>query len=134
KRLLLLLDNCEHLVAACAELAETLLQTCPLLRILATSREPLGIAGEQPYRVPSLTVPAVPEPRRDRVPTKWVMGAEGRGPLPSPTSWVPGRVSEQLLEYEAVRLFVERAAAARPTFTLTEENATAVAQLCCRLD
>jgi predicted ATPase/DNA-binding SARP family transcriptional activator len=116
KRLLLLLDNCEHLVAACAELAETLLQRCPQLRILATSREPLGIAGEQPYRVPSLSLPGVQAFGRSGV-------QEG---LPDPP--------EGLLQSEAVRLFVERAVAAQPAFALTEENAVAVAQICCRLD
>src|SRR5207244_9847531 len=77
RALLLILDNCEHLVAACAELAEALLRAAPDLRILATSREALGIAGETAWRVPSLAVPA------DR-------------PLSS---------AEELTRYEAVRLF-----------------------------
>src|SRR5919202_5076504 len=105
RRALLLLDNCEHLIQACAELAETLLGACPDLRILATSREPLGLAGEMTWRVPSLTLPAPPPPP-----------------------------PEQLSEYEAVRLFIERAVAARPDFQVTNANAPAVAQVCWRLD
>jgi predicted ATPase/class 3 adenylate cyclase len=104
--LLMILDNCEHLVAACAQLAEALLQACPTLRILATSREPLSVGGEAPYRVPSLALP------------------EGRQ---SP-------VLGSLMQYESVRLFVDRAATVLPTFTVTEENAPAVAQVCRRLD
>jgi predicted ATPase len=64
RRLLLVLDNCEHLVAACAQLAETLLQGCSDLRILATSREPLNIGGEVTYRVPSLPSPPPRPPSR----------------------------------------------------------------------
>ena len=106
KRLLLVLDNCEHLIDACAALAEALLRACPDLRILATSREPLGLTGETAWRAPSL---ALPDPER----------------LPPPA---------QLAEIEAVRLFVERARAAQPGFAVTEPNAAAVAQICCRLD
>ena len=106
KKLLLVLDNCEHLIEACAELAEALLRSCPELRILATSREALGIAGEIAWPVPSLSLPDL---RR----------------LPD---------VESLSRYESARLFVERAAAVKPTFTLTEQNAPAVAQVCYRLD
>lgn len=106
KSLLLILDNCEHLVAACAELAERLLQAAPGLRLLATSREPLGVAGENSYPVPALTVPDA-----------------GQRATP-----------DTLVQSEAVRLFVERAAAVRPDFALTEGNAAAVAQICRRLD
>ncbi|MGH2372157.1 MAG: ATP-binding protein [bacterium] len=106
KQVLLLLDNCEHLVEACARLAEALLRACPRLRILATSRESLAIAGEMTWRVPSLTVP---DPAR----------------LPP---------LERLTQYEAVRLFIERAIAARPDFTVTERNAPALAQVCHQLD
>jgi predicted ATPase/class 3 adenylate cyclase len=106
KRLLLVLDNCEHLVEACARLADALLRACPDLRVLATSREALGVAGETPYRVPSL---ALPDPAR-----------------PPPVG--------ALVDYEAVRLFVERAAVAQPAFALTAHNAPAVAQVCCQLD
>jgi non-specific serine/threonine protein kinase len=103
---LLVLDNCEHLVAACAEVAERLLRGCPDLHILATSREALGIAGETAFRVPSLSVP----------------GTEG------PAS------AEAVARYESVRLFVERAQAASPEFRLREEDVGAVGQVCRRLD
>src|SRR5919107_2998052 len=106
KKLLLVLDNCEHLVEACAALAETLLQFCPNLRILATSREALGITGEVAWPVPSLSLPDL---RR----------------MPD---------IENLPRYESARLFVERTVAVTPTFTLTEQNASAVAQVCYRLD
>jgi predicted ATPase/transcriptional regulator with XRE-family HTH domain len=106
KRLLLVLDNCEHLVVACAELAEALLRGCAQLRILATSREGLGIAGERLYRVPSLAVPSL-----DRLPAL-----------------------DRLREYAAIALFVRRAQERRAGFTLTAQNARAVAQVCARLD
>ena len=106
RHLLLVWDNCEHLLAACAFLAEKLLSACPKVHLLATSRERLGIAGELTYRVPSL---AVPDPRR----------------LPSFAA---------LAKENAVRLFVERATFAAPEFSLTERNATAVVQICHRLD
>ena len=111
KTLLLLLDNCEHLIAACAQLAELLLQACPNLGILATSREALGIAGESVLGVPPL---AVPDPQ--------AVAAEGVD-LPS-----------RMLPYEGVRLFVDRAIAVQPEFRLTAANAPAVAQICHRLD
>jgi non-specific serine/threonine protein kinase len=106
KHLLLVLDNCEHLVTACAELAGTLLRSCLYLQVLATSREVLGVAGEQVWRVPSLSLP-------DR--------------HQSP-AW------QQLGAADAVRLFVARAAAARPSFALTEHTAGLVAEVCRRLD
>ncbi len=106
RRLLLVLDNCEHLLAACAHVANTLLRACPHLHILASSREGLGIAGEQAYRIPSLSLPDV-----RRVQTV-----------------------ESLSQYEAVRLFVERALSVLPQFTVTNANAPALAQLCVRLD
>lgn len=102
RELLLVLDNCEHLVSACARLAETLLQDSPGLRILATSRESLGMAGETAWLVPSLEAP---DP--ERLP-----------PL------------EHLQAYDAVRLFVERARSSRPGFEVTTENAAAVARIC----
>jgi predicted ATPase/DNA-binding CsgD family transcriptional regulator/ADP-ribose pyrophosphatase YjhB (NUDIX family) len=105
-RLLLLLDNCEHIVSACAELANQLLRGCPNLTILATSREPLGIAGEIVWRVPSLSVP---ESEHDRT-------------------------AEQVARSEAARLFVERGRAMLPNFTLSERNAPIIAELCGRLD
>ena len=106
KKVLVVLDNCEHLIETCAELVETLLRSCPELRILATSREALGIAGEISWSVPSLTLPDL---RR-------LLDVES------------------LSRYESARLFVERAAAVKPTFTLTEQNAPAVARVCYRLD
>src|SRR5215204_578013 len=106
KKVLLVLDNCEHLIEACAELAEALLRFCPGLRVLATSREALGITGEVAWPVPSLSLPDL-----RRMPDI--------GSLP---------------EYESARLFVERAVAVRPDFVLTEQNAAVVAQVCYRLD
>jgi non-specific serine/threonine protein kinase len=106
RQLLLILDNCEHLLDACAKLAESLLRSCPQVRILATSRESLGIAGEVSWHVPSLAVPEV----------------------------VPLPPAAELLAIESVGMFVERARAARPDFLLTGENAFAVAQICQRLD
>ncbi|MFE3058721.1 protein kinase [Nocardia sp. NPDC059239] len=106
RELLLVLDNCEHMVDAVAELAEALLQTCPGLRILATSREPLEIGGEAAVRVPPLTVP---DP--DHAPSL-----------------------QRLPRYDAVTLFAERAIRAEPTFALTDDNRVAVARICHRLD
>jgi len=106
KSLLLLLDNCEHLLGACGQLADALLRRCPNLRILATSRERLGIDGELAYRVPSLSVP---HPER----------------LPS---------LEELTRFEAVSLFLERASFAHPEFRVTSRNLPAVVQVCRRLD
>jgi predicted ATPase/DNA-binding SARP family transcriptional activator/DNA-binding CsgD family transcriptional regulator len=108
RRWLLVLDNCEHLLTACAELAAQLLAGCPALHILATSRAPLGIAGETAWRIPSLTVPPV-------------TGEADAGPA-------------QVAAAETVRLFCARAAAARPGFMLTATNAGAVAEICRRLD
>jgi predicted ATPase/class 3 adenylate cyclase len=106
RNLLLILDNCEHVVEECAQLADTLLHACPNLRILASSREALGLAGEAPFRVPSLATPDL-----HRLP-----------PI------------ETLADYEAVLLFVERATTVLPGFRLTSDNAPAVAQVCSRLD
>jgi predicted ATPase/DNA-binding CsgD family transcriptional regulator len=103
---LLLLDNCEHLIETCAELVGRLVHACPELVIMATSREPLNVAGEMAWRVPSL---ALPDPRRSP-------------PL------------ERLARCEAVQLFVERATSALPSFRLTEQNTLAVAQICHRVD
>ena len=111
KSALLVLDNCEHLHAACAHLTHTLLTACPQVRILATSREALGCTGEQNFRVPSLLSP---DPKQ----------------LPTQEKDLPAVVGE----YEAVRLFVERARLQKPEFVLTEENAPAVALICHRVD
>jgi predicted ATPase/DNA-binding SARP family transcriptional activator len=106
RRLLLLLDNCEHLVEACASTAQALLTGCPNLRIIATSRQSLRIPGEVVFRVPSL-------------------------PVPDPDAVMdPG----ELAPIDSVRLFVERAQAIVPTFSLTARNAAAVARLCHHLD
>ena len=111
KIVLLVLDNCEHLLPVCALLAETMLKVCRGLKILATSREVLNIAGEQPWRVPSLSVPDL-----ERLPAeeKDVMAA--------------------LMDYDAVRLFVERVLVQQPDFVLGRNNGAAVAQVCHRLD
>ncbi len=101
---LLVLDNCEHLIAACASLAEGLLSQCPHVQILATSREALNIAGEMVWRVPSLGLP---------------------NSIAAP---------DVLLRWEGIGLFVERAAAVSPDFRLTSANAKAVLQICRRLD
>jgi predicted ATPase/class 3 adenylate cyclase len=111
KNLLLILDNCEHLIGACAQLAGVLLRACPNLRILATSREALGIAGETIWLVPSLSLP-------------------DRRYQPSAGS----DIVSTLTQYEAVRLFIDRAVSVLPTFTVTNQNAPAVAQICHRLD
>ena len=105
RHLLLVVDNCEHLLPACSQLADALLRACPNLRMMATSREALGNPGELAYRVPSLSLP---DPQQQSL--------------------------EQLVQCEAVRLFVERAAFSRPGFQITQNNAAAVVQLCQRLD
>ena len=105
RRALLLLDNCEHLVAAAADTAGRLLRRCPRLLILATSRERLGVPGETVWLVPAMT-------------------------LPPPDVTDPA----ELAQYDAVRLFVARAAVALPGFALTPDNAAAVARVCRRLD
>jgi predicted ATPase/class 3 adenylate cyclase len=105
RQLLLALDNFEHLLPA-APVVSDLLRTCPGVKILATSRAPLHLRGEREYPVPAL---ALPDPSR-----------------PEPVT--------QLIQYQAIRLFVERAQAAKPAFALTDENAAAVAEICRRLD
>jgi len=106
RKALLVLDNCEHLIEACAQLAQALLRACPDLQLLATSREALRVTGEAIYVVPPLSMP---------------------DPQHSP-------VLERMLECEAVRLFAERAQSALPGFQLTRENARAVAEVCRSLD
>jgi non-specific serine/threonine protein kinase len=128
EQLLLVPDNCEHLIEACAELADALLRACPGLRILATSRQPLGIAGETTFRVPSLALSAPPWTPTASAPGEAELGEPIAGPPPSP-EWI-----EAPPEPEAVHLFVERARAAVPDFTLTDRNASAVEQICRRLD
>lgn len=106
KSLLLILDNCEHLIEACAKFADMLLHSSPNLKILATSREALRADGETTYRVPSL---AMPDPKQ----------------LPS---------LESLFQFDAVRLFIDRAVMAQASFAVTNQNAPAVVQICHRLD
>jgi predicted ATPase/DNA-binding CsgD family transcriptional regulator len=106
KTLLLILDNCEHLLDACAGLADQLLRNCPNLKILATSREALGILGEALYQVPSLTIPDI-----------------------QPILFI-----EKLNEYESTRLFTERAQLVQIDFALTKENASSITQICSHLD
>ena len=106
KSLLLILDNCEHLIDACAHLAETLLRACPNLRLLTTSREALAIDGEALLPLSSLSMPDNPEQAE----------------------------TEALAQCEAVRLFIDRATTALPTFRFSAGNAQAIAQVCARLD
>ena len=105
RHLMLVLDNCDHFLAACAELTDALLSASPDVRVLATSREPLGTRGEVCYQVPPL-------------------------PTPGPGGSGPGAVGSN----DSVALFVSRARCAVPSFRLTEHNAAAVAELCRRLD
>lgn len=104
KNVLLILDNCEHLIYASAKLAERLLSTCPHLKLLITSREPLGLTGEVVWSVPVLSLPAPPFA------------------LP------------KLMQYDAPRLFITRARSVNSDFVLAEHNAEAVGQICARLD
>jgi predicted ATPase/DNA-binding winged helix-turn-helix (wHTH) protein len=106
RRMLLVLDNCEHLITAAARLADALLKTCPGVFLLATSREALSVAGERAYPVPLLDVP------------------------PRSTSLT----AAQAMEHSAVHMFVERAASALGRFSLTNETAPVVAEICRRLD
>lgn len=106
KPLLLILDNCEHLLDACAQVAETLLKSCPNVKILATSREILGLEGEASYYVPPLALP---------------QGHDIQS------------VGE-LANYEAVQLFVQRAALVVSSFNITKENVGTIVKICNRLD
>ncbi|WP_457337649.1 ATP-binding protein [Rhizobacter sp. P5_C2] len=106
RNLLLVLDNAEHVLEACAQLSYALLSACPALRMLVTSRERLGIVGELTYRVPSLSMP-------DR---------EEQG------------TPERLAHFESARLFIERAQLQQPRFVVTPENAPSLASICRRLD
>ena len=106
KRLLLILDNCEHVLIASGQLADALLRCCPHLKILATSRKGLGIGGELTYSVPPLSTPGA------------------KAPLPV----------DSLTKYEAVQLFTERAVSSQPAFAVAPQNAQAVAQICRRLE
>jgi predicted ATPase/DNA-binding SARP family transcriptional activator len=133
KRLLLLLDNCEHLVADCAALADTLLRACAHLRIMTTSREALRIGGEVAWPVPPL---AVPDPcALDALArSASIEGRRALAPAPRPGERGQARHIDKIAESEAVQLFVIRAAAVQPSFHLAEANAPIVAQICRRLD
>jgi predicted ATPase len=104
----IILDNCEHVIGAAAATAEALLRTCPQVRMVATSREPLRIAGERSYRLPSLHVPS-------EAASSQLSAEEAAG-------------------YAAIELFTQRGQVARPNFRLTAENVPAVAEVCRRLD
>ncbi|WP_246258379.1 ATP-binding protein [Amycolatopsis anabasis] len=106
RAVLLVLDNCEHLVEACAKFAAAVLAECPRAGVLATGRQSLGVAGEKVVRVPPLPVP----------------GADA------------GDSPEELSQYDAVRLFADRATAAVPAFRVTAENSAEVARICRGLD
>jgi len=106
RALLLILDNCEHLIGASAQLANTLLRACPQLRILATSREPLGVPGEMTYRVQPMS-------------------------RPDPAKAI---TADQLGQFEAAQLFIERALASNPQFIVSDRNAPAVSRVVHRLD
>ncbi len=106
KEMLLVLDGCEHLVTACAQLAEQLLSSCPHLHILVTSREPLGLPGETAWPVPPLSVPCLEE----------------------------NLTLESVTASDAGQLFIERARAVMPTLSLTEPAITAIARVSCRLE
>ncbi len=108
--LLLVLDNCEHVLATAASLCDVLIKRCPRLKILASSREGLGVPGEQTYRIPSL------------------------GLLPVPLDQLASLSFDVLRSSEAVRLFADRASLVKSDFRLTEANIAAVARLCARLD
>jgi non-specific serine/threonine protein kinase len=103
---LLLLDNCEHVIAGCAVLVDHILRACPRAQILATSREALGIAGERAWRVPSLVLPAAKQEAS----------------------------ADAALKSDAVRFFVDRAQAVASQFALTPANAATVVRICQRLD
>ncbi|HEY8899901.1 MAG TPA: adenylate/guanylate cyclase domain-containing protein [Chthoniobacterales bacterium] len=111
RRMLLIIDNCEHLLEACADLVAEMLRSCSTIRILATSRASLGIAGERTWAVPPLSVL---NPARDLFQISDIVGV--------------------VSQYEAVRLFIDRAAAVKPGFEVTRQNAAAIAQICWRLD
>jgi predicted ATPase len=111
RSVLLLLDNCEQVIVACAQLAQALLRSCSNLRVLATSREALGITGEAVERVAPLSLPG-----------EEALALAGTG------------LAAAALRYEAVRLFVDRAGSVLPGYALTDQHAPVVAQLCRRLD
>lgn len=106
RRLLLVLDNCEHVLSACTDLAAALLKSCPNLVIMTTSREPLGVPGETSWRVPSLPTPDVAH----------------------------SRTLDELTQFDSARLFLDRALASSPDLKVDTNEAAAVGQICRRLD
>lgn len=106
RRLLLIFDNSEHLLAACADLAKLLLQSGPQVKVLASSREPLHVAGETTYPLQPMAVPGAGEPMEPAA----------------------------MMQVEAVRLFADRAGSAQPAFAVTDQNTNAVATICRRVD
>ncbi len=104
--MLLVIDNCEHLIDACAAFIENLLRACPRVSVLATSRERLNIPGETVFQVPTLSTPVVDQPL----------------------------TAAKTAQYEAVQLFLERGANISPGFAITDDNTQAIAQVCSRLD
>jgi predicted ATPase/DNA-binding CsgD family transcriptional regulator len=117
RRLLLLLDNCEHVIEACAALVDGLLRACPHLQCVATSREPLSIAGEVVYPVPPLALPG----------TEMWVGSDD-------AALADAGLLSTLSQVESVSLFVDRATNLLPGFALTAETASPIAQICRRLD
>jgi predicted ATPase/DNA-binding CsgD family transcriptional regulator/Tfp pilus assembly protein PilF len=119
RELLLILDTCEHVVEAIADLVRDLVAGCPLIRLVATSREPLRVRGETVWRVPPLSLPGPGRP----------------GPVPlSAGSAEAADAAAVAAQHEAIQLFVDRAAALRPGFALTTGNYSAIVQLCRTLD
>ena len=119
---LIVLDNCEHLTGGCREVADRLLTMCPRLHILATSREPLGAAGESRWPLPPLTVPPLAAP-----PGAWPTAElDGAIAAPGATALLAGS--------EAMQFFLDRARAVLPGFEITDGNAELIGQLCRRLD
>jgi predicted ATPase/class 3 adenylate cyclase/TolA-binding protein len=106
KEILIILDNCEHLISECANISEMLISKCPKLKLISTSREALNCSGEQTYILPSLSVPLSSE------------------------EYTP----EKIMLYDSVRLFIERAMSVNPNFRLNRNNAPALAEICSRLD
>jgi predicted ATPase/DNA-binding SARP family transcriptional activator len=106
KNILILLDNCEHLVEPCAVLVNHLVQACSELKFIVSSREALGVPGEAVYRMPSMTLPDIQKQQN----------------------------KESLMQCEAVELFLDRACGVMPGFEITDSNASVIAQICRRLD
>ena len=119
RELLLILDTCEHVVEAIADLVRDLVAGCPLIRLVATSREPLRVRGETVWRVPPLSLPGAGAPVQ-------VFLSDG--------SAAAADTATVAAQHEAIQLFVDRAAALRPAFALTASNYSAIVQLCRTLD